>query len=90
MALVYGVLGLVVILTAGTFGTINASPWFNLGIAVLFVVLGLAMFDVLLDRLLAILEPARHRRASRGTFAARVQHGRASRRCSPAPAWRRS
>ena len=37
---VYGVLGLVVILTAGTFGTINASPWFNLGIAVLFVVLG--------------------------------------------------
>ncbi len=47
MALVYGVLGLVVILTAGTFGTINASPWFNLGIATLFVVLGLAMFDVL-------------------------------------------
>jgi len=48
MALVYGVLGVVVILTAGTFGTINASPWFNLAIAVLFVVLGLAMFDVLL------------------------------------------
>lgn len=47
MAVVYGVLGLVVILTAGTFGTINASPWFNLGIAALFVVLGLAMFDVL-------------------------------------------
>jgi thiol:disulfide interchange protein DsbD len=47
MAAVYGVLGLVVILTAGTFGTINASPWFNLAIAVLFVVLGLAMFDVL-------------------------------------------
>ena len=45
MAAVYGVLGLVVILTAGTFGTINASPWFNLGIAVLFVVLALAMFD---------------------------------------------
>lgn len=47
MALVYGVLGLVVILTAGTFGTLNASPWFNLGIAVLFVVLALAMFDVI-------------------------------------------
>ena len=46
MAFVYGVLGLVVILTAGTFGTINASPWFNLGITVLFVVLGLAMFDL--------------------------------------------
>ncbi len=47
MALVYGLLGLIVILTAGTFGTINASPWFNLGIAAIFVVLGLAMFDVL-------------------------------------------
>ncbi len=46
MAVVYGLLGLVVVLTAGTFGTINASPWFNLAIAVLFVVLGLAMFDV--------------------------------------------
>jgi thiol:disulfide interchange protein DsbD len=46
MALVYGVLGLVVILTAGTFGTINSSPWFNLAIGVLFVVLALAMFDV--------------------------------------------
>jgi len=46
MALVYGVLGLIVILTAGTFGTINASPWFNVSIAGVFVVLGLAMFDV--------------------------------------------
>jgi len=47
MALVYGLLGLIVILTAGTFGTINSSPWFNVGIAALFVVLGLAMFDVI-------------------------------------------
>lgn len=46
MAVVYGVLGLIVILTAGTFGTINSSPWFNLGIAALFVVLALAMFDI--------------------------------------------
>jgi len=47
MALVYGVLGLIVILTAGSFGTINASPWFNLVIAVVFVALALAMFDVI-------------------------------------------
>jgi len=47
MALVYGVLGLVVVLTAGTFGTINASPWFNLAIALVFVVLALGMFDVI-------------------------------------------
>ena len=47
MAVVYGVLGLVVILTAGTFGTINSSPWFNLAIAIVFIVLALAMFDVI-------------------------------------------
>jgi len=47
MALVYGVLGVIVITTASTFGTINASPWFNLAIAIVFVVLALAMFDVL-------------------------------------------
>ncbi|HZR22408.1 MAG TPA: thioredoxin family protein [Vicinamibacterales bacterium] len=48
MAIVYGAIGLVVILTAGSFGSINSSPWFNVGIAILFIVLGLAMFDVLL------------------------------------------
>ncbi len=48
MALVYGILGLVVILTAGTFGSINSTAWFNAGIAILFVVLALAMFDVII------------------------------------------
>ncbi len=47
MAVVYGVLGLVVILTATAFGDINNEIWFNVGIAILFVVLGLAMFDVI-------------------------------------------
>ncbi|MCC7241708.1 MAG: thioredoxin family protein, partial [Acidobacteria bacterium] len=47
MAFVYGALGLIVVLTASTFGTINASPWFNVAIAVLFVALALAMFDVI-------------------------------------------
>ena len=46
MAVVYGVLGLVVIVTAGTFGSINASPWFNIAIAAVFVCLALAMFGV--------------------------------------------
>jgi thiol:disulfide interchange protein len=48
MAAVYGVLGLVVVLTGQQFGALNASPWFNLAIAVLFVALALAMFDVFL------------------------------------------
>lgn len=46
MAVVYGVLGLVVVLTAQTFGALNASPWFNAGIAVVFVALALSMFEV--------------------------------------------
>jgi thioredoxin:protein disulfide reductase len=46
MALVYGLLGVVVVLTAGSFGTINASPWFNVAMAAVFGVLGLAVFDV--------------------------------------------
>lgn len=46
IALVYGVLGLVVVLTGAQFGQLNASPWFNLGIAVVFVALSLAMLGV--------------------------------------------
>ncbi|MHC4306717.1 MAG: cytochrome c biogenesis protein CcdA [Planctomycetota bacterium] len=48
MAVVYGGLGLIVTLTASTFGAINSTIWFNIAIAVLFVALGLAMFDVFL------------------------------------------
>jgi thioredoxin:protein disulfide reductase len=46
MALAYGVLGLGVVLTGAKFGTLNSSPWFNVGIAAVFVGLALAMFDV--------------------------------------------
>ena len=48
MAVVYGVLGLIVILTGSAFGQINSSPWFNIAMALLFVVLSLAMFDIIL------------------------------------------
>ncbi|MFA7692820.1 MAG: cytochrome c biogenesis protein CcdA [Candidatus Hydrogenedentales bacterium] len=48
MALVYGSLGLVVVLGLSTaFGVLNATVWFNVAIALLFVVLALAMFDVI-------------------------------------------
>jgi len=46
MAIAYGVLGLVVVLTGSKFGTLNSSPWFNLGIASIFLFLALAMFDI--------------------------------------------
>jgi thiol:disulfide interchange protein len=68
MAAVYGGLGLIVILTAGTFGAINASPWFNLGIAALFVVLGLAMFDLVTIDFSRLSSRIRFSEASRGTF----------------------
>jgi cytochrome c biogenesis protein CcdA len=68
MAVVYGVLGLVVILTAGTFGTINASPWFNAAIAGVFVVLGLAMFDIVSIDFSRLSSRIRFSQQSRGTF----------------------
>jgi thiol:disulfide interchange protein len=68
MALVYGGLGLIVILTASTFGAINASPWFNLGIAVLFVVLALAMFDIIVIDFSRLSSRFSVREAGRGTF----------------------
>jgi thioredoxin:protein disulfide reductase len=45
MALAYGTLGLVVVLTGAKFGTLNSSPWFNFAIAAVFIALSLAMFD---------------------------------------------
>jgi thiol:disulfide interchange protein len=47
IALVYGLLGAVIVLTGSRFGTIQANPWFNLVIALIFVALALAMFDVI-------------------------------------------
>jgi thiol:disulfide interchange protein DsbD len=47
MALVYGILGLIVVLTGSKFGALNSSAWFNVGIALVFVVMSLAMFDVI-------------------------------------------
>ena len=47
MTLAYGTLGLIVIFTGSRFGSINSSPWFNLVISIIFVLLSLAMFDII-------------------------------------------
>ncbi len=47
MAVSYGLLGALVVRSGGFFGTLQSSPWFNLSIAVLFVLLSLALFDVI-------------------------------------------
>jgi thiol:disulfide interchange protein DsbD len=44
IALAYGGLGLVVVLTGSKFGALNSSPLFNLGISALFAVMAAAMF----------------------------------------------
>ncbi|MEI7435829.1 MAG: cytochrome c biogenesis protein CcdA [bacterium] len=46
MALVYGGVGIAVALSGGFFGTVQSSPWFSVIVALLFVALGLAMFDL--------------------------------------------
>jgi thioredoxin:protein disulfide reductase len=47
MALTYGGLGMLVVLTGAQFGAINASPVFNIAIAIVFLVMSLAMFDII-------------------------------------------
>ncbi len=47
IALSYGALGLFAVLTGSQFGTLNASPTFNFIIAGIFIILSLAMFDIL-------------------------------------------
>jgi thiol:disulfide interchange protein len=46
MALAYGVLGLTVVVTGGFFGALQSHPVFNLAIALVFVALGLSLFDL--------------------------------------------
>ncbi len=45
-ALAYASLGVVVLLTRAVFGTLQSSPWFNLAIAAVFIVLALALLGV--------------------------------------------
>lgn len=47
IALVYGMLGLVAIRTGIRFGTLNSSPWFNVAVAIIFLLMALAMFGML-------------------------------------------
>ncbi len=46
IALAYGALGLFVVLTGSSFGVIDSTWWFNAVVAVIFVLLGLSLFDV--------------------------------------------
>lgn len=73
MCLAYGLLGVAVVLGGAPFGAINASPWFNAAIAVLFAVLAIAMTGRLnldLSRWQSRIDgPALARRRAMGVFA---------------------
>ncbi len=68
MAIAYGALGLAVILGASkTFGLINSTPWFNGFIAIVFIILALAMFDIFMidfTRYQAKVGPKRNHKGS--------------------------
>ncbi len=46
IALAYGIVGIAVVLTGSSFGVIDSAWWFNALVALLFIALGLSMFDV--------------------------------------------
>ncbi|RLD12508.1 MAG: hypothetical protein DRI44_00465 [Chlamydiae bacterium] len=68
IALTYGILGLVVVLTGSQFGTLNSSPWFNFSIAIIFVILSLAMFDIIMIDFTKYQHSAVDGRVKKGTF----------------------
>lgn len=47
MAISYGCLGIITVFTGANFGAINASPVFNFAIAIVFILLGIAMLDII-------------------------------------------
>jgi thioredoxin:protein disulfide reductase len=75
IALVYGLLGVVVVLTGSQFGTINSSPLFNLAVAVLFFVLSLAMFGVFNLDLSRFQGGGSGRQSNRGPFVTALLFG---------------
>ena len=46
IALAYGALGILTVLTGAKFGALNSQAWFNFSIAAVFFVLAMAMFDL--------------------------------------------
>ena len=67
MAIAYGALGLIVVFSGAKFGTLNSHYLFNFIIAVIFIILSLAMFDLIhidLSRFGANLGPSEKSRGS--------------------------
>ena len=81
MAAAYGLIGAVFVKVRGRFGGINANPWFNWGVGIVFVCLGLSMFDVFLLDFTRLRSTKSHTRGTFGTAALQAS----SMCCGPAP-----
>lgn len=68
IALTYGILGLIVVLTGSQFGAINSSPIFNFAIAAVFIILSLAMFDIIMIDFTKYQHTATSGKIKKGTF----------------------
>ncbi len=64
----YGILGVVATLGGASFGTINSTVWFNVTIAIIFVLLGLAMIDVFIIDLSKFKKNSGTNKAKSGKF----------------------
>ncbi len=69
MALAYGLIGALFVKVGGRFGAINANPWFNFGVAIVFICLALSMFDVFILDLTRFRGTEPHTRGTFGTAA---------------------
>ena len=74
IALVYGILGLIVIFTSAQFGTLNSTPWFNICIAILFFSLSLAMFGIFNIDLTRFQSSSGGSKSKRGSFLTALRH----------------
>lgn len=70
IAVAYGLLALIPVLTGAAFGVIQSAWWFNAAIAVVFVLLALALFDVFMIDFTRFSGPGSDRKGGLAAFVA--------------------
>jgi len=66
MALTYSILGAVAALTRTLFGEVSRSPWVNLAMGNICIILGLSMFDLFIIRMPSALSNLQSRKIGKG------------------------
>lgn len=70
IAVAYGVLAVIPVLTGAAFGVIQSAWWFNAAIAIVFVLLALALFDVFMIDFTRFSGPGSERKGALAAFVA--------------------